>query len=75
MEFVALSEGADWSQMSSAAQVAEKIGAAYRDPDPEPRYLLGADAEYPIAERKARPDREMDALATEIYGMAPAPIG
>lgn len=72
--FIALSEGADWSQMSSGAQVAERIVAVYHDPDPEPRYIVGADAEYLLAERQARSDREMDALAMEIYGVRPLTV-
>ncbi|WP_340315478.1 SDR family NAD(P)-dependent oxidoreductase [Rhizorhabdus argentea] len=69
--FISLSEGADWSQMSTAAQVAESIVVAYRHPDPEPRYVVGADAEYLMAQRQARSDREMDAFAMEIYGVRP----
>lgn len=67
--FIALSENADWSQMSTAAQVADTVITAYQCADPEPRYVVGADAKYLLAERKVRNDREMDALAMEIYGV------
>lgn len=69
--FITMSEGADWSLMSSAAHVAEVIVSAYRHPDPEPRYIVGADAEWFLTERKVRSDRAMDALAMKIYGITP----
>lgn len=67
--FLDMNEAADWSKMSSARQVADVILQALTALDPEPRYIVGDDAEYFINERKRRSDREMDALALAIYNV------
>lgn len=64
-----MTEQADWSKMSSPRQVADIILTAFTTPDPEPRYVVGDDAAYLIQERKARSDRDMDALAMSLYNV------
>jgi NAD(P)-dependent dehydrogenase (short-subunit alcohol dehydrogenase family) len=57
--------------LTPAGVVADTVVEAYQAQDPEPRYPVGEDTKFLLAKRQELSDREMDALARELYGLAP----
>lgn len=55
--------------MPSGADVAAVIIAAFDAEDPDPRYPYGNDTAWLLEQKHTLSDREMDALAMQIYGL------
>ena len=54
------------SNLPSGADVAKHVVEAFNRPDPEPRYLVGDDTKYLLAQRRAMSDREFDAFVKSL---------
>jgi NAD(P)-dependent dehydrogenase (short-subunit alcohol dehydrogenase family) len=59
------------SQATPLEQVADLIATILANPDPEPRYPVGADTAFLLQKRRESNDREMDEFARSVYGLAP----
>jgi NAD(P)-dependent dehydrogenase (short-subunit alcohol dehydrogenase family) len=61
----------DAGGIMSPDRVADAAIIAIESDVPEPRYAVGDDADYILAARRVKSDREMDALVLDIYRSAP----